>query len=233
MSKKHNIRAYGLEIDQEKIAIAVGRGLNIIQQDLNLGLSRFADQSFDYVVMAQALQAVDAPDVLLRDMVRVGKQAIITFPNFAHWKTRSFLALKGMMPVSEALPYMWYNTPNIHLCTFRDFEALCAENNIRIINRLAVNGDQQDSLLSKRLPNLFGEVRNLSSERSMKKLFLSTTLLVGLLSIQAHADYVSPTTSVASQAAQYSVMDINSLIKAAKARSACCAVLSCNQVSTR
>ena len=112
--KKHNIRAYGLEIDQEKIAIAVSRGLNIIQQDLNLGLSRFTDQSFDYVVMAQALQAVDAPDVLLRDMVRVGKQAIITFPNFAHWKTRSFLALKGMMPVSNALPYMWYNTPNIH-----------------------------------------------------------------------------------------------------------------------
>ena len=145
MGKKHNIRAYGLEIDQEKIAIAVSRGLNIIQQDLNLGLSRFADQSFDYVVMAQALQAVDAPDVLLRDMVRVGKQAIITFPNFAHWKTRSFLALKGMMPVSEALPYMWYNTPNIHLCTFRDFEALCAENDIRIINRLAVNGDQQGS----------------------------------------------------------------------------------------
>lgn len=145
MSQKHQIRAYGLEIDQEKIAIAVSRGLNIIQQDLNLGLSRFADQSFDYVVMAQALQAVDAPDVLLRDMVRVGKQAIITFPNFAHWKTRSFLALKGMMPVSDALPYMWYNTPNIHLCTFKDFEALCAENQIQIINRLAVNGNQQEA----------------------------------------------------------------------------------------
>ncbi|MCJ0829284.1 methionine biosynthesis protein MetW [Acinetobacter sp. NIPH1876] len=158
MSKQHNIRAYGLEIDQEKIAIAVSRGLNIIQQDLNLGLSRFADQSFDSVVMAQALQAVDAPDVLLRDMVRVGKQAIITFPNFAYWKTRSFLALKGKMPVSEALPYMWYNTPNIHLCTFRDFEALCAENRIKIINRLAVNGDQQGSVLSKHMPNLFGEV---------------------------------------------------------------------------
>jgi methionine biosynthesis protein MetW len=98
MSKQHNIRAYGLEIDQEKIAIAISRGLNIIQQDLNLGLSRFADQSFDSVVMAQALQAVDAPDVLLRDMVRVGKQAIITFPNFAYWKTRSFLALNGITP---------------------------------------------------------------------------------------------------------------------------------------
>lgn len=158
MQRKHQVRAYGLEIDQEKIAIAIGRGLNIIQQDLNLGLSRFADQSFDTVVMAQALQAVDAPDALLRDMVRVGKEAIITFPNFAHWKTRSFLALKGMMPVSEALPYMWYNTPNIHLCTFKDFEALCAENKIKIINRLAVNGDQQGSFLMKHVPNLFGEV---------------------------------------------------------------------------
>ncbi|MEC8886080.1 MAG: methionine biosynthesis protein MetW [Pseudomonadota bacterium] len=157
MQKKHGVQAYGLEIDQEKIAIAIGRGLNIIQQDLNLGLKQFADQSFDYVVMAQALQAVDTPDVLLRDMVRVGREAIITFPNFAHWKTRSFLALKGKMPVSEALPYMWYNTPNIHLCTFKDFEALCAENNIRIINRLAVNDHQQGSLMMKHMPNLFGE----------------------------------------------------------------------------
>ena len=157
MQKKHGVQAYGLEIDQEKIAIAIGRGLNIIQQDLNLGLKQFADQSFDYVVMAQALQAVDTPDVLLRDMVRVGREAIITFPNFAHWKTRSFLALKGKMPVSEALPYMWYNTPNIHLCTFKDFEALCAENNIRIINRLAVNDNQQGSLIMKYMPNLFGE----------------------------------------------------------------------------
>lgn len=158
MQRNHHVQAYGLEIDQEKIAIAIGRGLNIIQQDLNLGLKQFADQSFDYVVMAQALQAVDAPDVLLRDMVRVGREAIITFPNFAHWKTRSFLALKGKMPVSDALPYMWYNTPNIHLCTFKDFEALCAENNIRVINRLAVNDNQQASILMKYIPNLFGEI---------------------------------------------------------------------------
>lgn len=158
MQNKHGIRAYGLEIDQEKIAIAIGRGLNIIQQDLNLGLKQFADQSFDYVVMAQALQAVDAPDILLRDMVRVGREAIITFPNFAHWKPRSFLVLKGMMPVSKALPYTWYNTPNIHLCTFKDFEALCQDNGIRIINRLAVNDTQQASKLMKYLPNLFGEI---------------------------------------------------------------------------
>lgn len=158
MQRKLHINGYGLEIDEDKITIALGRGLNIIQQDLNEGLARFADQSFDFVVMAQALQAVQAPDQLLLDMLRVGKQAIITFPNFAHWKTRSYLGIKGKMPVSDALPYMWYDTPNIHLCTFRDFEALCAANQIHIINRLAVNGDQQGSFLMKHIPNLFGEI---------------------------------------------------------------------------
>ncbi|MEX3013866.1 methionine biosynthesis protein MetW [Acinetobacter baumannii] len=94
MSQKHQIRAYGLEIDQEKIAIAVSRGLNIIQQDLNLGLSRFADQSFDYVVMAQALQAVDAPDVLLRDMVRVGKQYHYHFSKLCTLEDSLFSSIK-------------------------------------------------------------------------------------------------------------------------------------------
>ena len=155
---KFDTKGYGLEIDEEKINDCVARGVNVIQQNLNKGLSNFGDNSFDSVIMTQALQAVEKPDQLLNDMLRVGKQAIITFPNFAHWKTRSYLFLKGKMPVSEALPYMWYNTPNIHLCTFRDFEALCAENRIKIINRLAVNGDQQGSVLSKHMPNLFGEV---------------------------------------------------------------------------
>ena len=95
---------------------------------------------------------------LLNDMLRVGKQAIITFPNFAHWKTRSYLFLKGKMPVSEALPYSWYDTPNIHLCTFKDFEVLCQQLDIKILNRLAVDDDQQGSILMKRFPNLMGEV---------------------------------------------------------------------------
>lgn len=158
MQQKLGITGYGVEIDPDKITTAIGRGLSIIQQDLNQGLGRFADQSFDFVVMAQALQAVEAPDKLLLDMLRVGREAIITFPNFAHWKTRSYLALRGMMPVSEALPYMWYDTPNIHLCTFRDFEALCHAHQIQIINRFAVNDDQQGSWLMKHMPNLFGEI---------------------------------------------------------------------------
>jgi methionine biosynthesis protein MetW len=158
MQRRLQVEGYGLEIDENKITTAIGRGLNIIQQDLNEGLGRFKDQSFDFVVMAQALQAVKAPDQLLLDMLRVAREAIITFPNFAHWKTRSYLGLKGKMPVSDALPYMWYDTPNIHLCTFRDFEALCADHGIQIINRLAVDGDQQGNFLMKHLPNFFGEI---------------------------------------------------------------------------
>ncbi len=158
MQTKLNVQGYGIEIDAARMTTAIGRGLNIIEQDLNEGLGRFADQSFDFVVMAQALQAVDAPDKLLLDMVRVGREAIISFPNFAYWKTRSYLSFKGQMPVSDALPYMWYNTPNIHLCTFKDFEMLCKTHGIRIIKRLAVDGDQQGHLFMKYLPNLFGEV---------------------------------------------------------------------------
>lgn len=158
MTKDLDVVAYGLEIDPDKITIGIARGLNIIQQNLDDGLGRFVDGSFDYVVMAQALQAVKNPDKLLQDMLRVGKEAIITFPNFAHWKTRAYLGFKGRMPVSDALPYMWYDTPNIHLCTFRDFEALCKSHGIRIINRLAVNGNQQGSFLMKHFPNFFGEI---------------------------------------------------------------------------
>ncbi|MFO1390627.1 MAG: methionine biosynthesis protein MetW [Agitococcus sp.] len=152
------VTGYGLEIDEDKINECVARGVNVIQQNLNDGLANFADNSFDNVIMTQALQAVEKPDKLLLDMLRVGKQAIITFPNFAHWKTRGYLFLKGKMPVSEALPYSWYNTPNIHLCTFKDFEILCQQLDIKILNRLAVDDDLQGNLLMKRFPNLMGEV---------------------------------------------------------------------------
>lgn len=156
----HNfgVRGYGLEIDADKITAAVRRGVNVVEQNLNLGLGQFRDQSFDTIVMTQALQAVEKPDELLDDMLRVGREAIITFPNFAHWKTRFYLTLKGMMPVSEALPYTWYNTPNIHLCTFHDFDALCAAKGITVLDRLAVDGGQQGSFWAKIFPNLMGEI---------------------------------------------------------------------------
>ena len=160
------VTGYGLELDEENINIGISKGLNIIEQDLNDGLARFADNSFDTVVMARALQAVKSPDTLLLDMLRVGREAVITFPNFAHWQNRLHLGLKGLMPVSEALPYEWYNTPNIHLCTFKDFERLCVDNDIEIINRFAVtdsaSGSKKYSPLMASIishaPNLLADV---------------------------------------------------------------------------
>jgi len=152
------VSGYGMEIDPDKITACVAKGVNVIEQDLNRGLRNLRDQSFDTVIMTQTLQAVQHPDRLLDDMLRVAQEAIITFPNFAHWKTRFYLTFRGMMPVSEALPYTWYNTPNIHLCTFNDFDALCVEKNIQVLDRLAVNGDQQGTALMQAMPNMLGEI---------------------------------------------------------------------------
>ncbi len=133
-------------------------GVNVIEQDLDLGLDHFADDSFDVVVMTQTLQVVHYPDRLLKEMLRVGKTCIITFPNFGHWRCRWYLATRGRMPVSEFMPYTWYNTPNIHFCTFRDFEALCRELRLQVLDHLAVDNQHRDHLGSKLWPNLLGEI---------------------------------------------------------------------------
>ena len=163
LQQQLGVSGYGLEIDEDKINEAIAKGLSVVEQDLNDGLERFADNSFDTVVMARALQAVKNPDELLLDMLRVGREAVITFPNFAHWQNRLHLGLKGMMPVSEALPYEWYNTPNIHLCTFKDFEQLCAKHGIRILNRFAVSDSEKGyaplmTALIRQAPNLLADV---------------------------------------------------------------------------
>jgi methionine biosynthesis protein MetW len=158
LAKTRQVTGYGLEIDPEKITTAIKQGVSVVEQDLNSGLGNFRDQSFDTVIMNQALQAVQKPDEILDDMLRVGKQAIVIFPNFAHWVTRFYLTYLGKMPVSKALPYTWYNTPNIHLCTFKDFDELCAQKNIRILDRLALNGNQEAGFFAKLLPNLMGEI---------------------------------------------------------------------------
>ena len=158
LQRTRQVRGYGMEIDADKITAAIARGVNVIEQDLNRGLANLADASFDTLLMAQALQAVQRPDELLDDMVRVAREVIATFPNFGHWKTRWYLIRHGRMPVSRALPYGWYDTPNIHLCTFRDFEAMCREKGLKVLDRLAVDQDQQGSGLSRLFPNLFGEI---------------------------------------------------------------------------
>lgn len=143
------VTGYGLEIDSDKISTAIARGVNVIEQDLNDGLGAFTDDSFDTVVMMRALQAVKNPKSLLLDMLRVAKEGIVTFPNFAYWQNRVYLGIKGIMPMSDTLPHAWYDTPNIHLCTFKDFERLCDDNGITILDSAAVS----DSPLPKRLPS--------------------------------------------------------------------------------
>lgn len=150
------VQAYGLEIDPEQINICIDKGLNVIEQNLDRGLGNFADKSFDTVLMTQALQTLHFPHLVLDEMLRVGKECIVTFPNFGHWKARFHLFTRGRMPVSDLLPYEWYDTPNIHFCTFKDFEVLCRERQIKVIHRQVVNESSQ-GFFKDIMPNLFGE----------------------------------------------------------------------------
>lgn len=158
LSDHRKVTGYGLEIDPDKINACIERGVNVIEQNLDAGLSNFGDNTFDSVLMTQALQAVHYPDQVLEEMLRIGREAILTFPNFAHWRCRLYLGSKGRMPVSEFMPYTWYNTPNIHFCTFKDFEDLCRERSIRILDRLVVDQAHQSTWLSGLWPNLLGEI---------------------------------------------------------------------------
>ncbi len=152
------IQGYGLEIDPQDISACIQAGLNVIEQDLNRGLDNFQDNSFDTVVMTQALQTVRRPDLVLEEMLRIGKQSIITFPNFGHWRARGYLAFKGKMPVSKFLPYTWYDTPNIHFCTFKDFEQLCWQKGIHIMERTVVDSEHRDRWSIRLWPNMLGEI---------------------------------------------------------------------------
>jgi methionine biosynthesis protein MetW len=155
--QQRGISGYGLEIDNSRFAECIQAGVNVIQSDLDEGLSQFADQSFDYVILSQTLQAIKRPDFLLREIARVGQKGIIGFPNFGYWQCRMQLALGGRMPVSKTLPNAWYETPNIHLCTIQDFERLCAAHNLTVLDHSIVNHEHKDTLGIRLLPNLFGQ----------------------------------------------------------------------------
>ncbi len=155
LQEKYQVNGMGLEIDPQDITEALSRGLNIIEQNLDEGLVNFPDQSFDTVVMAHALQAVHYPDRILDEMLRIGRQCVVTFPNFGHWRCRLHLGAQGRMPVSKSMPYSWYTTPNIHFCTVQDFEQLCLEKNIKILERDMVGNTERRPLLASSWPNLF------------------------------------------------------------------------------
>ena len=127
-------RGYGIEIDDRNVLAAVSRGMNVIQSDLEAGLSGFEDASFDHVVLSQTLQAMRHTEEIVFEMLRVGREAVVSFPNFGYWKHRMDI-LGGHMPVSERLPYQWYDTPNVHLCTIADFDEFCARRDIVVKER--------------------------------------------------------------------------------------------------
>jgi len=135
------VNGYGMEIDSSKNIEAMKKGINVIHSNLNNHdiCHYFDEDSFDYVIMTQALQVVSRPDELLDDMLTVGKQSIITFPNFGHWRMRAQLFFKGRMPETETLPYHWYDTPNVRFFSIDDFEHFCADHAIRVIHRIALD----------------------------------------------------------------------------------------------
>ncbi len=152
------INGLGLEIDADNITACIARGVNVIEKNIDEGLASIKDNTFDTVVMTQALQVMHRPDKTVEEMLRIGKEGIVTFPNFAHWRARFYLALRGKMPVSKFLSYEWYDTPNIHFFTFKDFERLCIDRNIRIIERTVVDHAHRERWSNKLWPNMLGEI---------------------------------------------------------------------------
>ena len=151
---ERNAIGVGVDIDPANLIAAVSKGLDVIQEDINDGLYCFTTNRFDVVVLAHALQELTHPHIALERMVDIGDEAIVSFPNFGHWLCRAHLGFKGRMPMSRAMPRHWYNTPKIHFCTVKDFESLCSDLKIDIIERATIAGAAQ-GLLGKWFPNLF------------------------------------------------------------------------------
>jgi len=156
-NKTKDIR--GLEISKEKVQNCLSKGLTVIEGDAENDLKQFPDLSFDYVILSQTLQAFLNPEIVIKELLRVGKRAIVTIPNFGHWKVRIDLLTKGTMPVTKSLPNEWYNTPNLHMCTIKDLFNFCDEKNIKIKKVIGINEDKT-SLIKK--SNL--EIKNLFSK---------------------------------------------------------------------
>lgn len=140
LAQKKGATGQGIEIDEQSISHCIARGLNVIHGNIDEGLADYADCSFDYVILNQTLQVIHKPYYVIKEMVRVGKKAIVGFPNFAYWRIRAQLFFLGVMPKTAELPYEWYNTPNIHLVTIRDFERFCEKEGIKIIDRIYIKG---------------------------------------------------------------------------------------------
>ena len=157
--EKKNIEARGLELKKENVTKCIYKGLPVIEGNAETELNQFPNQSFDYVILSQTLQAFYNPERVLKDLLRIGKSVIISIPNFGYWKVRTSLLLFGKMPVTKTLPNKWYNTPNLHMCTIKDLFHFCLEKNIKINRAIGVNEDSTSEIKKSNL-----EIRNLFSK---------------------------------------------------------------------
>jgi len=153
LAAQRRVRGYGIEIDDAGVLASIRNGVNVLQNDLERGLAGFDDAAFDVVVLSQTLQAMRRIEAIVAEMLRVGREAIVTFPNFGHWSHRLQI-LRGRMPVSPSLPYQWYDTPNIHLCTVADFDAFLAERRYKVLDRVILSRGRPVGFA----PNLTGEL---------------------------------------------------------------------------
>ena len=154
-----DISGRGLEISPKGVNQCVSKGLSVVQGDAEEDLGYYPDNAFDYVILSQTLQATHHPDQIVKDLLRLGKRAIVSFPNFGHWRVRKYLLFNGRMPVNETLPYEWYNSPNLHFCTINDFIAMCDDLGITIEKSLALDADGKAHRIRTSLffANLLGE----------------------------------------------------------------------------
>ena len=160
LKKNNNVDIRGIEISKEKVQTCISKGLTVIEGDAEFDLKQFPDKSFDFVVLGQTLQAFINPEIVIKELLRVGNKAIVTIPNFGHWKVRLNLLVQGTMPVTKTLPNEWYNTPNIHMCTIKDFFKFSEKMNFKIFKSFALMNKNVSTINSSNLSfkNLFCEL---------------------------------------------------------------------------
>ena len=155
-----NIDTRGLEISKNNVQLCISKSLSVIEGNAERDLQQFPDLSFDYVILSQTLQAFYNPEKVIDDLLRVANKAIVTIPNFGYWKVRLHLLLKGTMPITKNLPDEWYNTPNLHMCTIKDFYNFCSKKNIELYKSIALNGEKTSKInkINLNIKNLYSEL---------------------------------------------------------------------------
>ena len=155
-----NVDTRGLEISKNNVQLCISKSLSVIEGNAERDLQQFPDLSFDYVILSQTLQAFYNPEKVIDDLLRVANKAIVTIPNFGYWKVRMHLLLKGTMPITKNLPDEWYNTPNLHMCTIKDFYNFCSKKNIELYKSIALNGEKTSQInkINLNIKNLYSEL---------------------------------------------------------------------------